>query len=679
MIKKFFKLYCNAMERHTIGMIVFCSISIILILLLFFFPSGIVNAESSGSSASTSVIVGDSSDSDFDNYFQLQYEDGDSQVYRCNFPDGISSSFFEHSGLSGIKLSDMVECTALLDTTLPNTAMSWSGTCYHTLEDVQDVLDNTYLLGSSNFYVNSNYQYIIFDGEDYIDIWVFNCNDECFWSTRDGLIDYWNPDYIGSQKSYMESFSYSDFQCEIISVSDNGRIDYFTFDNPDIADVFGFWAYNDDDPRSIPGPFNYNSAACKNISSRSYVLASNCTYVDYESLQQYKIEGTLETKNGFNNVGELTESAETSLNNLYLDGANWNFDAIPKKYLDYNSKITFQCNGLTDYQMSHLSDFYNDFSFTITTKVRYNQFVGIHTGGGGGHSFGSSSSRYKFSENLTLNNYLYGVGSFYTNILYGTGVSIPKVDNYTFSYVNVDNTSYYRQTLEQFYNSGNTCTFWTRDYLFNHCKGLCKVSDDGTEEFVTFANYIYSLDQIYDDWVIDEVVITCNATIYDSSGSFGGNCKSSYNFVNGNVSRIDESLGYNPNPYYEENGSDVPWATSGNASSSSSVVNSGNITINNNFNPTLNNNTGSGSSGDTNIIIQLIHGIFSGGNEDLGELNPSNNGWFDWMGTNNWLQVLNQSFTYIPSSIFTALSLYFAVVCFILIAAFVLKIIVEFL
>lgn len=667
----FCKWYESVFERHAISCIVFCAISFLILLFLFLIPSGEVFAsENNGSSASTSVIQGDSeNDNNIDDVMALLGEsESGSKCYLVH--DTISHA--KQLGVSYINLSDIF--------TLNGTVKE---NPYYTYEQINSMLEEVPLIFANEFYSYSSYQFRVLEvDEETVVFTVSNCSDQMYYSNDVGLI-HMPPDGGNSVQGLID-FSKSDFINETIVYNPSSKqADFYIGYNLDISQYFGFhgiW----EDWETFEGPFYWNSQMIlSKWWSADYPYATDFIYVyDGQTIQFKSFDDVIDGHNGFLNVGESApETGEDTTNNLYLDGCSWNFQNIPRKYLNQNSNLYFQTTGLNDYQLNHLQDFYLNYDFKIEVTVDYKTFLGFHTGGGGGHSFGTSASNYHFSD--YLQNHTNNLMNIYSSFLNGANIKIPNRDKFTFYFVNPqDNTSFYRQTLEQFHSSGDKCTFFTRDYLFSNCYGLARIDEDGTKYNCSFSNYIYSLDSLYDDWSISDCVITCNARIFDIQGSQGGNCKSSYNFVNGAENRIDTSLSYNDNPYYQNDGVGV--ATGSNANSNSSVINSGNININNNPSIVINNennqNNDSSSSGDDTIIIKLVKLIFGDNSlENQDSISPDTSGILDWFGVNRWVQVLNNTFTFIPQSIFTMISIYFGAVLLILLAAFVLKIIVEFL
>lgn len=680
------KKYCNLYERHTIACLVYLFFSLIAMLCLLFFPNMIVNAEES-TEPDTSILTGVETDNSawFSGY--MSYNDilwNSSPIMGKSFWDIGDFNRYTTEYSTSCYAYDLVHCTEICNRDdmdyHGNKEMIFSNYFGETINDVNGALQSIRVPFMDKMQEYPYYYSLLQEIDDNAYVFIYcNSQDKVYFSdhnfNRQRMIENGTPIEEARSQSGLCPFSSKPFNMVIVLFGVSQPTAYYCECNT-ISSTFG-------DSDQFVGPWVYGYE--NSVGQALPVLMTNMLYVFHDDDYVSDIPTSCESQNGFDVAPDFdVDENETSLNNLYLDGCNWKFD-IPKKFLSSNGKAVFNTSSnLTDYQMLHLDEFYNDYSFTIKTKVRYNEYIGFHSGGGGGHSFGTSANNYKWYENIH-NKWMDYQGNFYSNILASAniGLNIPKVDTYTFTYVNPQtNTNYYRQTLEEFYRSGNSCTFWTKDYLFNNCFGVCKVDDNGGTYNCSFANYIYSLNQLYDEFLIEEVTITCNGTIYDIQGTKGGSCTSVYDCVTGSVNVIDDSLNYNNNPFYN-NGSDVPLASSNNATSNSGVYNSGNIVINNN--PSIvNTNTqnGSGGSGgsDSNFIIKLIKVIFgdkSLENED--SITPDTSGFLNLFGVNRWVQVLNNTFTFVPQSVFTMISIYFGCVLLILLGAFILKIIVEFL
>lgn len=169
----FCKWYESVFERHAISCIVFCAISFLILLFLFLIPSGEVFAsENNGSSASTSVIIGgDGSGSS--NWWDIIYDTEESLVYHkdnLNFYS-LNESYFTSNNLKAIKLSDMIEVTGFNENnnSVPHYYTCFRGQNNFTIDDINRMLDNLYLIDADRFYEYSSYNFLIDTSEsDYL-------------------------------------------------------------------------------------------------------------------------------------------------------------------------------------------------------------------------------------------------------------------------------------------------------------------------------------------------------------------------------------------------------------------------------------------------------------------------------------------------------------------------------
>lgn len=130
-----------------------------------------------------------------------------------------------------------------------------------------------------------------------------------------------------------------------------------------------------------------------------------------------------------------------------------------------------------------------------------------------------------------------------------------------------------------------------------------------------------------------------------------------------------DSTNINPDP-------SVPGpAGSSSDSNSNSTANGNSVVVNNN--PTFNNNNSNVNSNDNSTpwLIDHLFGPDTVSNGAIGDNKISD--LTDTTGTNNWIEVMKQSFSFVPVGFFNQLQLFFGICLGILVVALILRIILD--
>ena len=332
--------------------------------------------------------------------------------------------------------------------------------------------------------------------------------------------------------------------------------------------------------------------------SKHYGFTQDSNYsenlYDYNYLLQYY--------HGSNSGG----SSENDLNNLFLNNAHWTFSipkgndsrGFPKSFLD-NGKAVFS-GLLNKYQSEHLDNFY--FHYTFYIQPQYQQGTGSGESGGGGHPISILDA---FRQNVINNNTTF----------------FPPVFQF-----NLDGQTYYNQTMREFNSAGQSCTFFTTNYLFDNCYYQGDSFNDYIENW-HFSN-------------MTNCYLYCTAIMFSTGGGVSGTCQAWYDLCTGQSGVTSENMTINPDPYNPDS------ITPPNTTTTSGQF--GNIIINNNN--TLNGGSGlpigsTATQQEQASFFKLFNpvkfflGLLTGSNSSTGEeLRQS-------LGVNNWLTIITTTFS----------------------------------
>ena len=337
-------------------------------------------------------------------------------------------------------------------------------------------------------------------------------------------------------------------------------------------------------------------------------------------------------------------SGGSPANNLYLQSPDFHFSN--KKYTPPYSdvinsgdsvpdgSITFNCL-LNDYQTSNASNFSLEFSYKLIYNVDYKNHLNNDIG-----PFKQTSSLLNNKKNL----------------------SIPFVSGET------------SVPLTDFINDNNTYTisfadvFSQLNYDSFNLTGLLAQSREVTsidyKKFDLYCNVRLvsqgAKSNLYSEWYnpITKKGFLVSDAITDNNNPF--------------VMNPDFQADSNPDSSNIQPDFSVPG--SGDSSSSSSSSNN-NVVVNNN--PTFNNNNNNNIQND-NSTPWLINKLFGAGTVQNGAIGDNKvESLTETTGANNWLEVMKQSFSFVPSSFFNQLALFFGICLGILVVALILRIILD--
>lgn len=334
-------------------------------------------------------------------------------------------------------------------------------------------------------------------------------------------------------------------------------------------------------------------------------------------------------------------SNETADNNLVIDGSDWIFknskysapynSSINTGDIYPNGSITFQFDP-TSYQTNHPEEFYLTFTFYMDYSVTYKNWTG-------------ASDPFQETNKL-LNN--------------------TKTYSHVYDYSDND-ISYLDVPLSEFISNGNSKS-WTWKDIFDkldnfssvllRSKEITEISYNKFNLYCTaFINYNNKSSGYYTEWYNP---MSKKGLTTDTSGTIN---KDPYNGDNNN----DPDSSNTP----DDTNAPGEGGNNGGNNSSSSTSSTGSIVINNN--PTFNNNSTNtnnltGDSGNTfNNLVQSM----------VGDNNITSENIADTTGTNGFIQFMNNTFSFVPSSFYTALLGFFVTTLAILVIAFVLRIILD--
>lgn len=201
------------------------------------------------------------------------------------------------------------------------------------------------------------------------------------------------------------------------------------------------------------------------------------------------------------------------------------------------------------------------------------------------------------------------------------------------------------------------------------------------------------------DWLeYNSFKLYCSCHIV-ANGKDSGSYEEWYNFNSKKGVTTDDSLKTNPDPYTpnpSDQADDDPDSTNikptpevpgpdgsgGGGSSSSSAQANPNIVINNN--PTFNNNPSASatasSDGSGSILSHLIDSLFGNGSVQEGSIGSNTQEkLITNTGANNWLGLFSTTLGFLPSSLWAEITLFVGIILGILVVAFILRIILDFL
>lgn len=498
---------------------------------------------------------------------------------------------------------------------LPNT-FTYNGSTYNI-----SLFDSCYISSTGNsfncvFYNKSDFQNSIF------------CNTSFY-----GLTNFTRAQYEQLDDSGKLSHSFVRFSCTLDTMLFSYYsflTDKYLFSNPGSSGSSYYLA-------TFSNAVNYS---CLNIDSLYYDPNFNAqkhfglvvdddyheNLYDYNYLLQY-----------YNSSGGNT-SSENDLNNLFLNNAHWSFNipkgndsrGFPKSFLD-NGKAVFS-GLLNKYQSEHLDNFY--FHYTFYIQPQYQQGTGSGESGGGGHPISILDA---FRQNEITNNTTF----------------FPPVFQF-----NLDGQTYYNQTMREFNSAGQSCTFFTTEYLFDNCYYQGDSFNDYIETW-HFSN-------------MTNCFLYCTAVMFSTGGGVSGTCQAWYDLCTGQSGVTSENMTINPDPYNPDS------ITPPNTTTTSGQF--GNIIINNNN--TLNGGSGlpigsTATQQEQASFFKLFNpvkfflGLLTGSNSSTGEeLRQS-------LGVNNWLTIITTTFSFIPPSFINALGVFFVTSLGILIVALIFRVILD--
>ena len=414
-----------------------------------------------------------------------------------------------------------------------------------------------------------------------------------------------------------------------------------SYDYYDTFSDVSFYMYRDSNNDVVENP-----RRLVDIYNNSSVLISNCPIysVGWEHNGSSEVNGgylvsSWEYDIAYNKFGVSSgSSTENDLNNLFLNNAHWTFSipkgndsrGFPKSFLD-NGKAVFS-GLLNKYQSDHLDNFY--FHYTFYIQPQYQQGTGSGDSGGGGHPISILDA---FRQNEITNNTTF----------------FPPVFQF-----NLNGQTYYNQTMREFNSAGQSCTFFTTEYLFDNC----------FYQGDSFNDYI-------ENWHFSNMTncyLYCTAVMFSTGGGVSGTCQAWYDLCTGQSGVTSENMTINPDPYNPD--SITPPSTT------TTSGQFGNIIINNNN--TLNGGSGlpigsTATQQEQASFFKLFNpvkfflGLLTGSNSSTGEeLRQS-------LGVNNWLTIMTTTFSFIPPSFINGLGVFFKVTLGILIIGLIFRVILD--
>lgn len=349
-------------------------------------------------------------------------------------------------------------------------------------------------------------------------------------------------------------------------------------------------------------------------------------------------------------------SGGSNANNLYLKGADFIFKHdpyYPPYNVNFNAGQDHIPNGniiftgvLNDYQIEHADEFDLVFDFTLDFDVNYKNWDSAFS------LFKKTSRALGNQKNLKLN---------------------------------FKTSNDYICSLSDFISNNNQYTLIFAD-----------VFDDLESNDITLSTLLGQMRELV-SVEYNVFNLYCNVHLV-SNGSSSGGYTEYYNPINKLGLTTDESIKTNKTPYIvtpSEQASDDPDTTNikpkpsvpgpagteglENNVNSNSSSSTGAITITNNntnnYNPT---NTLNGSDGSP--FSNLINKLFGDGTVSEGSIGDNTVESLDGVvGANGFLRYMNQTLTWIPSSVWAEISVFVAICLGILVAGFILRIILDFL
>ena len=336
-------------------------------------------------------------------------------------------------------------------------------------------------------------------------------------------------------------------------------------------------------------------------------------------------------------------SGGSPANNLYLESPDFHFSN--KKYTPpYSSvinsgdsvpdgAISFNCL-LNDYQTSNASNFSLEFSYKLIYNVDYKNHLNNDIG-----PFKQTSSLLNNKKNLS--------------IPFVSGeTSVPLTD-----FINDNNT----------YTISFSDVFSQLNYDSYNLIGLLAQSREVTSiDYKKFDLY-------------------CNVRLV-SQGAKSNLYSEWYNPITKKGFLVSDAITDNNNPFVmnpndqadsnPDSSNIIPDSGLNGGSDSSSNSNaSNNVVINNN--PTINNNNSNVNSND-NSTPWLIDHLFGPNTVSNGAIGDNKvESLTETTGANNWLEVMKQSFSFVPDGFFNQLQLFFGICLGILVVALILRIILD--
>ena len=338
-------------------------------------------------------------------------------------------------------------------------------------------------------------------------------------------------------------------------------------------------------------------------------------------------------------------SGGSPANNLYLDSPDFHFnnkkytppysDVINSGDTVPNGTISFNCN-LNDYQIANASNFNLEFSYKLNYDVDYKNHYPTDFG-----PFKKTSQLLNNKKNLKI--------PFVSGVM-----SVPLTD-----FINSDNT----------YSVSFADVFSQLNYDTYNLSGLLTQSRE-------VSSIEYNKFDLY-----------CNVRLVSQGAKSNLYCEW-YNPISKKGYLVSDAIIDNNNPYVvnpdQQADSDpdstnispdvsVPGAAGSGDSSSSS---SNNNVVVNNYN--TNNNNNNNNIQNDNSTPWLINKLFGDGTVQNGSIGDNRiEDLTHTTGANNWIEVMKQSFSFVPVGFFNQLQLFFGICLGIFVVAFILRIILD--
>lgn len=407
----------------------------------------------------------------------------------------------------------------------------------------------------------------------------------------------------------------------------------------------------------IGDSLTFDSKTYYNASAGSYyyspVISNTSINVYKYSTRETNTSGIYETFLDRNSVidinymgnGSNTDtndgSGGTDNNNLYLRSANWVFN-VPKYWNEGSTLVKPQYTSqwgsgnisytatLNDYQKLNANKFDLVFSFQIIF----------------------SAEQFSDTNNTT---------KFYNRV-------------YGYSEETV--------SLSTFIQNSNINT-WSVSDIFD--SAILGNPNSNNETFTAFLNTLKSANSLrFGQWYI-----RCNSKLVSKSGGQSGSLDEAYNFLNGNTKKFTDDITNNKDPYIPDDSKPNPLDPNTPTDSSSSDGTHCRVTVTNNNNPTFNNNV-TVTTGDNNIsnvvndsgnpLTRLIDALFGNGTVQEGSIGGSTTDQLiENTGASNWLTFMEHSFSWIPAGVVAEFGMFIMITLGILVVAFILRIILDFL